>query len=292
MDPGSGSPGVPASLAWLRNEPGGSEWLTRLPGLVDAAARSWHLTLEEPYPDAFASLALRARTAAGTPVVLKLQFPDRESRPEGEALAAWSGRGAVRLLDRDDERRALLLERCVPGTSLLASPAEALEVLSALLPRLWIPAPEGMPTLTAEASHWRDGLEAAWARTGRALPRPVLDVALLALMELPGTQDEPVLLNQDLHAGNVLRAEREPWLVIDPKPLAGERAFGLAPVLRDVARRDPAALLPALDRLTRVLRVDRERARRWTLAQTVAWAFDGQAVDPLHAAVASMLLTA
>lgn len=41
-----------------------------------------------------------------------------------------------------------------------------------------------------------------------------------------------VLLHQDLHADNVLRAGREPWLVIDPKPLTGEREFGVAPIVR------------------------------------------------------------
>ena len=47
-----------------------------------------------------------------------------------------------------------------------------------------------------------------------------------------GSQGEQVLVNQDLHAQNVLRAQREPWLVIDPKPLGGEREFGIAALVR------------------------------------------------------------
>ena len=84
-----------------------------------------------------------------------------------------------------------------------------------------------------------------------------------------------MLLHQDLHGDNVLAAQREPWLVIDPKPLVGEREFNVAPIVRDSefghSRRD---VLHRFDRLTSELGLDRERARGWTIGQTVAWAFD------------------
>ncbi|MCU1472954.1 aminoglycoside phosphotransferase family protein [Amnibacterium sp.] len=281
---------LPDALAWLRADPAGRAWLDGLPALVAAVAADWGLRVEAPYADGFASLALRVRTAGAVPAVLKLQFPDRESRAEADALAAWNGNGAVRLLESDPRRRALLLERCEPGTSLLeATPAVRLDVLEGLLPRLWVGAPAGVGTLADEAARWAGDLEASWQRSGAGLPRAIVDEALTALLELPGEQDEAVLLNQDLHAGNVLAAAREPWLVIDPKPLIGERAFGLAPVLRDVGRHAHSAVVPALDRLSAGLGLDRERCRRWALAQTVAWGFDGKAVDPVHAAVALVL---
>jgi streptomycin 6-kinase len=281
---------LPPALSWLREESAGRLWLDGLQALVAAVARDWGLRLDEPYPDGFASLAVRVRTAGGVPAVLKLQFPDRESRAEADALAAWHGDGAVRLLESDPSRRALLLERCEPGTPLLEQPpAEQLDVLARLLPRLWVPAPDAVGSLRDEAAWWAAGLEGSWQRSDRSLPREILDAALESLIELPADPTETVLLNQDLHAGNVLAAAREPWLVIDPKPLSGERAFGLAPVLRDVGRRDPAGVVPALDRLAGELGLDRERCRRWALAQTVAWGFDGPAVDPVHAAVAQVL---
>jgi Aminoglycoside/hydroxyurea antibiotic resistance kinase len=43
--------------------------------------------------------------------------------------------------------------------------------------------------------------------------------------DLPRTTPMDVLLASDLHAGNVLRPEREPWLVIDPKPFVGDPAY-------------------------------------------------------------------
>ena len=281
---------MPPGVAWLRGTAAGGRWLDSLPGLLEEVAARWRLTVGEPYPHAFASVALRVRLADGTDAVLKLQYPDRESAHEAAALRAWAGSGAVRLLRTDPERRALLLERCEPGSPLLEAPAaDRLAAFSALLPRLWVAAPAEVTPLAEEAAWWLGSLESSWKAARRALDRELLDAALLALQELPSTQGPLVLLNQDLHAQNVLGATREPWLVIDPKPLAGEREFGLAPVLRDVGRWDLDALVPALDRLTTELGLDRDRARRWALAQTVAWGFDEGTVDPLHAQVARML---
>ena len=107
--------------------------------------------------------------------------------------------------------------------------------------------------------------------------------------ELPRTAPATVLLATDLHAGNVLRAEREPWLVIDPKPLVGEREFGVAPVVRAFelghSERD---VRHRLDRLTGDLGLDRERARLWALGQTIAWSLDSE-YHPDHIEIARWL---
>ena len=228
----------------------------------------------EPFEDGVASILVApAVNAAGQEVVLKVQDPHRESEHEAAALELWDGHGAVRLLDHEPEEFALLLERCVPGTPLSAAGAEAaLDVFVELLPRLWKPAGSPFGSLAAEAAWWADSLEETWERFGRPFERKLLDAALEALQELPPTQGEQVLLHQDLHGDNVLAAEREPWLVIDPKPLAGEREFAVAPIVRSwelgEAKRE---VLYRFDRLTSELGLDRERARGWTIAQTVAW---------------------
>jgi streptomycin 6-kinase len=112
------------------------------------------------------------------------------------------------------------------------------------------------------------------------------------LEELPPTQGEHVLLHQDLHADNVLRAEREPWLVIDPKPLAGEQEFGIAALVRGFELgHSRAHVLHRLDRLTAELGLDRDRARLWALGQTIAWCFDSS-YQPTHVETARWLLDA
>jgi streptomycin 6-kinase len=203
-------------------------------------------------------------------------MPHRESEHEAAALELWAGDGAVRLLAHDPEKHALLLERCVPGTPLAeAGQDAALDVFVDLLPRLWKPAGAPFRPLAEEAAWWAGHLEETWEQAGKPFERRLLDAALEALRELPPTQGEQVLLHQDLHGDNVLAAQREPWLAIDPKPLAGEREFGLAPIVRSFElghhRRD---VVHRLDRLSSELGLDRERARGWAVGQTLAWAFD------------------
>jgi streptomycin 6-kinase len=101
-----------------------------------------------------------------------------------------------------------------------------------------------------------------------------------------------VLLHQDLHPQNVLSAEREPWLAIDPKPLAGEREFAVAPIVRSFELgHTEDAVRGRLDRLCTELRLDRERARRWAIAQTVAWSFGSDRLEG-HIETAHWLLQA
>jgi streptomycin 6-kinase len=284
---------LPAGLGWLRRTDEGRSWLTSVPQLAAECAERWSLTLGEPYPDAYVSVPLAATLPDGTLAVLKLQFPDRETEHEAEALRRWDGDGAIRLLDHDAVRHALLLERCVPGTPLAGAGQDAaLDVFVALLPRLWRPAAEPFRTLADEAAWWAKGLASAWEEAGRPFPRVLLDAALDTLHILPPSQREHVLLHQDLHAANVLRAQREPWLAIDPKPLVGEREFGVAPIVRSVelghGRRH---VLYRLDQLTAELGLDRERARLWALAQTVAWTIGGDHVAS-HVETATWLLEA
>lgn len=233
---------------------------------------------------------LPATTASGERVVLKLAFPHHESRQEPDALRRWSGRGAVRLLDHDPGSGALLLERCLPGTPLFEiGPEAAVDALVELLPSLWVSA-DGFDTLADEAAWWAGYLPQRWDGAGRPFPRLLLDAALTALRELPGSQGPPVLTHQDLHAGNVLRSQRQPWLAIDPKPLAAEREFSLAPIVRGrELGHSREAVVSRLDRLSTALGLERERARRWALAQTVAWSIEGDVVVPGHVDVASWL---
>src|SRR5215831_16336423 len=112
-------------------------------GLVDvqAAAERWSLTLGDPFVQGAAGYTTRAALPDGTAVVLKVVDEHRESEHEADALDLWDGEGAVRLIARDESGRLLLLERCVPGTSLRALDQDAaLDVLIGLLPRLWKPA--------------------------------------------------------------------------------------------------------------------------------------------------------
>jgi streptomycin 6-kinase len=232
--------------------------------------------------------------ADGTGVVLKVQWPHRESEYEAAALARWDGAGAVRLVGRDTELHALLIERCLPGVALSTVDGRtALDVLIGLLPRLWRVTTGPFTRLTDEAVHWADGLRGTWERAGRPVEVRLVDAAIGYLRELAADQDgqEQVLLHQDLHGDNVLRAEREPWLTIDPKPLVGERAFGIAPIVRSAELgHGPELVRYRFDKLTAELGLDRERARGWAVGQAVAWGLDEDGVFASHIEAATWLL--
>lgn len=266
---------IPDGLARgeLATFPGGAEWMQTLPRMVEEVSDRWSLRVGDPYPGSNVSLAAPATRADGSEAVMKIQFPHWESEHEGAALRHWDGRGAVRLLDEWLERRVLLLERCVPGTSLLELPEEegyaiAVDVLRELNAH---PAPATTPiTPFAEtAPRWALHLPQRWHAAGRPFERGLLDAAVDALTELPPTQGELIVCSQDFHRGNVLRASREPWLAIDPKPVLAEREFSALALVRD----GPGAIEWRLDFVTRGLGLDRERTRRWTLAHTIVWGF-------------------
>ena len=145
--------------------------------------------------------------------------------------------------------------------------------------RAWLDALPG--AVEESAGHWGLRLDEPfpYAFTSLAIPGRMedgTDVVLKVQYLDRETEHEALALRlwngNDLHCGNVLAAQREPWLVIDPKPLVGEREFGLAPIIRSQelgsGRRE---VQRRLDRLTSELGLDRERARQWCIAQTVAW---------------------
>jgi streptomycin 6-kinase len=275
---------VPASLDWWHTEPGGTDWLERLPRLAAECAEHWSLRLGPPFRGGNVSLTLAAQLEDGTPAVLKINFPEPESDQEAAALEHWDGEGAVRLLMRDDERRALLVERCLPGTQLWSVPddEEATRIAAGVLRRLWRPPPRehSFVPLAAHAERWAVEIERDWEALGRPFERRVMEEAVSALRELGPDQGEAVVLHQDFHGGNVLRATREPWIAIDPKPLIGEREFDAASLVRDRRWRlnDPGAgriVRRRLDLLASELGLDRERMRRWAVAHALAWGISG-----------------
>jgi streptomycin 6-kinase len=258
---------LPASLReqWS----GEVEWLDRLPEQVAELASVWGLALEEPI-DTPHSLVVPAGE-----VVLKVNAPSHfEADHEADALASWDGSGAVRLVAREDHHRALLLERCRPGVRLWDSSADELSVVGELLPRLRQEAAAPHPfTLAAdEARRWAQEVPARYRLAGRPFERSLLELAVEAFRTAdPGAT---ALVNQDLHGGNVLAAEREPWLVIDPKPLVGERELDAVGLLRNAAWAGGApAVRRWLDGLGE-LGLDRERARAWGVAHALAWGWD------------------
>lgn len=248
---------------------------------VEFCARHWDLQLDAPFdPGGECSW-----TAPAGDVVLKVGWRHPEAECEGAGLAFWAGNGTVLLRDEwvTPTTRALLLERCRPGTWLLAAlPArEQDEVLAGLLKRLWrnVPADPGFPTLASMCHAWADQ---ARARQSADQDRSLTEDALALFRDLPTTSPEVRLLCTDLHAMNVLAAQREPWLVVDPKPHVGDPHYDvLQHLLNDVERLE-AEPLAWINRMADLCDLDRFRVRAWAFARL---ALEGLR-DPRLAAVA------
>ena len=261
---------VPTGLReiWKR-EP---EWLDELPRVVRELAAAWDLALEEPI-DTPHSLVVPAGD-----VVLKVNAPShREADHEADALVRWDGRGAVRVVARADEHRAFLVERCRPGTRLWDSAVDEPSVVAELLPRLWSEGTEPHPFRLAadEARRWDEEVAVRYEHGGRPFEQALVDLASDVFRTAdPGAK---ALVNQDLHGGNILGARREPWLVIDPKPLVGERELDAVGLLRNAAwNGGPPAVRRWLEMLAE-LGLDRERAQAWGVAHALAWGWAGGA---------------
>lgn len=282
---------APDALSWLNRSKSGRDWLSCLPQTLESARIRFGLDdIGAPFDGGNVSYVCPAHRN-GCEVVLKLQFADRESRFEGDALALWNGDGAIKLLDRAPDIGALLLERCRPGLFLADDEkADQIGILAGLLRKLLIPATEPFGTLTAEAAHWIAGMKSGWEGAGRPCEIRLVDAAIDALTELSADRTAEVLLHQDLHGHNVLSAERAAWLAIDPKPLVGDPAFALSPIVRSFEfGHSKTQTLYRLDRLSEELALDRERARLWCVGQTMAWAFSSD-YSVRHFETASWLL--
>ena len=267
---------IPRELAQSLTREGRAGWLDgTLPDVLADARQRWPITVGEAFqPGGSTAWVAPATDAQGNELVLKVLCWHREAAGEADGLRAWAGDGTVRLFaaHRYDEAVALVVERCVPGTPLAGRPeAEQDTVIAELLPRLWIEPPDRdpLPTLQEMCGQWGDHFRKT-ATAAPAGPDPGLVRAGLDLWrELPASAPQQVLLGTDVHAGNVLAARREPWLVIDPKPHVGDPAYDPVQYMlncRGRLRADPAALAR---RLAGLLGLDAERVRLWLFARCV-----------------------
>lgn len=250
----------------------GRAWIADLPALLGTLCRRWGLAVEDGAAQTgYHAIVLPVRRA-GEPAVLKLTWPAERTVAEARALVAWNGDGAVRLLEADTAVGALLLERLDARRTLHDLPlTEAAAVAGGLLRRLAVPAPPGFRRLQELTSEITDSLSERQERLGCPVPTAWLEGARRLSEQLEHHAENRFLIHTDLHYGNVLAGEREPWLAIDPRPLAGEPEHAVAELLW--TRLDEVDDAAGVRRLLAVLvesgGLDAEKARRWAIVRCV-----------------------
>ena len=274
------------AAAEAEDEPGSARhtWMADLPLIVEELAARWSLDVGRPFqPGGVASWVAPARNAAGDHLVLKVGWRHDEALHEADGLLVWNGDGAVRLYDAlmVGDTSALLLEACEPGTSLSRAlpAAEQDAVVAGLLRRLWVDPPAGHPfrTLASMCDWWADEFEEKYAAARSRGPQldPELARAGIELFRsLPATAKHSVLLCTDLHPENVLAAQREPWLVIDPKPYLGDPTYDPLQHMLNFPDRLVADPPGFTRRLAELLDLDTERLRQWVFARCVQESVD------------------
>jgi streptomycin 6-kinase len=257
-----------------RKTPERALWLESLPRLLDELTDRWSLRLGAPFDHTGScSWVVPVVRKDDAPAVLKLPMPHMEGEQEIAGLRFWNGNPTVRLIEVDDQSGVMLLERCEPGTSLRSEPEMSQdEVIAGMLKRIRIANARSKGFL--QFRHLSEMLE-MWQRETLAQKQNWPDAGLvrqgLSIFErLSEPSPTDTLLATDLHAGNVLRAKREPWLMIDPKPFVGDSAFDVVQHLINCEvrlRADPIALV---NRVAELAEVSQEHARLWTFARAAA----------------------
>ncbi|MFF4114500.1 aminoglycoside phosphotransferase family protein [Streptomyces sp. NPDC001714] len=262
----------------------GAAWITGLPATVEDLLRRWDCVPDGEVTHGGVGLIVPVRLrSSGRRCVVKVSFPHPGNVHEPDAFEAWAGRGAVRLHGRDDARFALLLERAHVSTlaALESDDETVMTIAGRLSRRLAVPAPPGLPRLRDRADTWAAELRENAAELSHALPPRTLDAAVATARELGRTQPD-TLIHGDLHARNILRADREPWLAVDPKGYAGDPAYDGGTLLKSralslIQSADlPKTVHRLLDVFAEAAELDRERVRRWAQFHAVQAAFWGR----------------
>jgi len=252
----------------------GRAWLDNLPNIIAMLEERWSLEVSLPFDELSYHYVAPALHADGTRRVLKLGVPNDEMYSEVNALRTYDGLGIARLLDADLEQGALLLESCWPGNMLSAvnDDEEATLIATQVMAQLWCPAP---PEHDFKTAHYlAEGLQRMRHHfdggTG-PLPTLLVEKAECLFTELLDSAGPPMLLHGDFHHYNILRAEREPWLAIDPKGVVGEPAFDVAAFMHNcMGDADPKERMARrADILSTELKLNRDRILSWTFAQFI-----------------------
>lgn len=266
---------VPPSLRSARTAAGEIAWLDALPELVSEMAARWSLTIGRSC-DGFGmnALVVEVTTADAMAAVLKLAPPSDAVRLALEAtvLRLGNGDGCVRLLDADERRHALLLERLGPSMYDLGLPRrQRHELLLDAVQRMWRPVdPSVRLQRGSDRARWTvERLERVWEQSNRACSERVLADAIACAERRAAAHDDTraVLCHGDLHELNALQAEDGTFKLIDPEGVMAEPEYDLGVLMRNAPGEDD--LHERADWLAAVTGYDRTAIWEWGTAERV-----------------------
>jgi streptomycin 6-kinase len=258
-------------------------WFQRLPSFLEECAERWHLTLLPPFENLSFHYVAPAIRADGTPVILKTSEFSDEFEHGLAALRIFNGQGIARLLECDEGKKVMVLERLQPGTMLESlvpeQDVQATSILAGIMRQLWRLAPTEHTFPTVEQlGQGLTQLRAHYAGGYGPFPPRLVEEAMDLFATLSASAPQTMLLHGDLQHYNVLRSG-DTWLAIDPKGVVGDPGYEVGasffnplPRILEVPNLEQM-LARRVAQLSEELGMERARIRGWGLAQCVrnAW---------------------
>jgi len=244
------------------------KWVDSLPKFLEKLIEEWNLELGSVYTDNVScSYVVNCIVQRKYHAVLKIGLPHLEAINEIEGLDLLNGNPTVKLLKYNKEMNAMLLEKCIPGTNLnrLQEPFQD-KIICNLLKELWNVnyKNENFRPLEKMVNLWN---EETYKNLNSFPDSNLAKEGCLIKEELINSTKQSVLLATDLHAGNVLKAQRKPWLAIDIKPFIGDRTYDLTQHLLNCIERLENNPKQTIYRVANLAKVDSSRLTDWLFAR-------------------------
>lgn len=261
----------------------GQEWLENLPKLITYCEERWKLkVLDDPFELSYNFVAA-AVFSDGSELVLKLSVPSQDFLYELETLKLFNhhNRKMVQLLDYDEEKGIILLERLKPGQMLstIDDDEVATRIAANILKELWIPVKSDSTLPTTK------NREASLITLKKENPNglgpisaSLLEEAEYFFKKMNETSTQSYLLHGDLHHYNIL-SKRNSWMLIDPQGLIGEREYDLIQYLLNKLPEEGCkeVIKKRIDIFADELGLNKERILMWGIAHSIlstAWSVE------------------
>lgn len=267
-------------------EKDGETFLAVLPSLIKETSQRWGLSDIQAAPNLSYNFVAFAKKDKND-VILKLGVPNHEIISEMNTLKLFNGEGACRLLDCDEEKGMLLLERLQPGQMLadLQDDDERTHIAMDVMLKLTRPAPaNGQFLLLADWFTELKNLRPKFDGGTGPFPSEVFERVEALLPEL-FAEDDICLMHGDFHHYNILSSERG-WLVIDPKGVIGPAGYEIGPLMVNPfgILMDRAQFQVQTKRRVSIIHERtgwaREKIINWALAHSVLSAYWDLELDP------------
>lgn len=256
----------------------GENWLQSLEDNMHHIAEIWGLTLERPVTNLSYNYVIHVTDQENNPYILKLGLPGFDFENEIRTLHLYNGQGCAKLVKDDAKLGAMLLEKLEPGKMLCTEADETIAIQNFC--HVWkqirrpLPKDGCFPTVLDWANAFTK-YQSNHPQNDGIIPNEWVKMAASYLYEIQQSSMDNELLHGDLHHENILLSNERGWLAIDPKGVAGSRAFDVVSFMINhlFTKPEPEALLKLrVDLISELLQLDRVKLLKAAVSMSTLYA--------------------